>query len=106
MLLKKTYHLKDGTIQTTFYTSKCNYCGKTFIKFQNKTLYCSTECKYRSTQDNKAAYQRKRRKQIREGHLISNENQKLGTYRFPKKIKNWTDELQRIKYAKRKAGII
>lgn len=106
MLLKKTYHLKDGTIQTTFYLSKCKYCGKLFIKFQNKTLYCSTECKCKSTQDSKAAYQRKRRKQIREGHLISNETEKLGTIHFPKKIGDWIEEQRRIKYAKRKAGII
>lgn len=106
MLLKKTDYLKDGTIQTTFYLSKCQYCGKTFIKFQNKTLYCSTECKCKSTQDNKAAYQRKRRKQIREGHLISNETEKLGTIHFPKKIGDWIEEQRRIKYAKRKAGII
>lgn len=106
MLLKKEIKLDDGTIQTTFYVSKCKYCGKTFIKFQNKTLYCSTECKCRSTQDNKAKYQRKRRKSIREGHLISNETEKLGTIHFPKKIGDWLEERRRLKYAKRKAGII
>lgn len=106
MLLVKELKLDDGTIQTTFYTSKCKYCGKLFIKFQNKTLYCSTECKCRSVQDSKAAYQRKRRKQIREGHLISNETEKLGTTFFPKKIGSWIEEQRRIKYAKRKAGII
>lgn len=106
MLLKKNIKYKDGTIQTQFYVTKCKYCGKRFIKFQNKTLYCSTECKCKSTQDNKAKYQRKRRKHIREGHLISNETEKLGTIHFPKKIENWIEERQRIKYAKRKAGII
>jgi len=106
MLLKKQIKLKDGTIQTQFYTYKCRYCGKTFIKTENKTMYCSENCKRKTTQDNKAKYQRKRRKSIREGHLISNETQKLGTTYFPKKIGDWTDELKRIKYAKRKAGII
>lgn len=106
MLLKKNIKCKDGTIQTQFYLSKCKYCGKLFIKFQNKTLYCSQECKCKSTQDNKAKYQRKRRKSIREGHLISNETEKLGTTYFPKKIGSWIEEQRRIKYAKRKAGII
>ncbi|WP_407454807.1 hypothetical protein [Methanobrevibacter sp.] len=50
--------------------------------------------------------QRKRRKKIREGHLISNETEKLGTIHFPKKIGDWIEERKRIKYAKRKAGII
>ena len=106
ILLKKNIKCKDGTIQTQFYTRKCKYCGKTFIKFQNKTLYCSPECKCRITQDNKAKYQRKRRKSIREGHLIINENKKIGTTYFPKKIGDWVEERKRIIYAKRKAGII
>ncbi len=106
MLLKKQIKYKDGTVQTQFYTYKCKYCGKLFIKFENKTMYCSDECRCKSNQDNKAKYQRKRRKQINNGELISNETKKLGTIHFPKKIGDWIEERQRIKYAQRKAGII
>lgn len=106
MLLKKEIKLEDGTIQTQFYVTKCRYCGNRFIKFENKTLYCSTECKCKSTQDNKAKYQRKRRKQIRDGHLISNETKKLGTFHFPQSINDWVEEHEIIKKAKRTAGII
>lgn len=106
MLLKKQIQYPDGSIQTQFYKSTCKYCGRTFIKFENKTQYCTPECACKSTQDNKARYQRKRRKQINNGTLISNENKKLGTTYFPKKIGDWTEEHRRIKYAKRKAGII
>lgn len=69
-------------------------------------MHCSTECARKSTQDNKAKYQRKRRKLINSGELISNETRKIGTIHFPKKIGDWVEELKRIKYAKRKAGII
>ena len=96
----------DGSIQTCFATYKCKYCGKTFIKFENKKMYCSTECACKSTQDNKAKYQRKRRKLINSGELVSNETRKIGTIHFPEKIGDWVEELKRIKYAKRKAGII
>ena len=97
--------LKDGTIQTQFYIKKCLYCGSIFIKFENKTLYCSEFCRCKSNQDNKAKYQRKRRKLIRAGVLITNENNKLGSFYFPKTTGNWTEELKIIKNAKRKAGI-
>ncbi|WP_305554581.1 hypothetical protein [Methanobrevibacter sp. V74] len=106
MLLKKSYECSDGSIQTCFATYTCKYCGKTFIKFENKKMYCSIECACKSTQDNKAKYQRKRRKLINSGELVSNETRKLGTIHFPEEIGDWVDELKRVKYAKRKAGII
>ena len=104
--MKMLYEKIKGDPQMRFYLSKCKYCGSVFIKFENKTMYCSADCKCKMNQDNKAKYQRKRRKQIREGHLISNETKKLGTTYFPKKIKDWSEELNLIKKAKRKAGII
>lgn len=73
---------------------------------KQKKMYCSTECTCKSTQDNKAKYQRKRRKLINSGELVSNETRKIGTIHFPEKIGDWVEELKRIKYAKRKAGII
>lgn len=106
MLLKKLHEYEDGSIQTCFETRTCKYCGRTYIKIQNKTLYCSPECKHKSTQDNKAKYQRKRRKLINDGELISNETRKLGTVHFSKKIENWVEEQKQVIYAKRKAGIL
>lgn len=90
-----------------FYLAKCKYCGNLFIKFENKTLYCSEDCKCKSTQDNKAKYQRKRRKLIREGELVSNETKKIGTTYFPKSpITNFKEEYSLIRKAKKKVGII
>lgn len=86
--------------------SICKYCGKPFTKKHNKQLYCSEECSHKATQDNKARYQRKRRKSIRDGELISNETQKLGTIYFPKEKGNWDLEKEYIERAKRNAGII
>lgn len=84
---------------------KCKYCGKEFIKKHNRQMYCSKECKCKSTQDNKAKYQRKRRKLINKGELISNETQKLGTVYFPNEIGNWDKERQYIKRAQRSVGL-
>ena len=84
--------------------SKCKYCGKTYTKTENKTAFCSDECRHKSKQDSKAKYQRKRRKQIREGTLISNERNYIGTGLlskhanpdFKKEHKNILKERQRI----------
>ena len=65
MLLKKT--LNDP--QTQFYISKCKYCGRIFIKFENKTMYC----RIWAIREQKAKYQQKCRK------LISNELREPGT---------------------------
>lgn len=106
MFLEKLFEHKDGSIQTGFALRKCKYCGKHFIKLQNKTLYCSQGCRDKSTQDNKARYQRQRRLLIRKGELISNENKKLGTTYFPEYSPDWQKEKELIKKAKRNAGII
>ena len=71
MLLKKT--LNDP--QTQFYISKCKYCGRIFIKFENKTMYC----RIWAIREQKAKYQQKRRKLINDGELISNELREPGT---------------------------
>lgn len=75
MLLKK---IPDDQ-QTQFYISKCKYCGRIFIKFENRTCYCREACRTWALKEQKAKYQQKRRKDIRDGVLISNENNKLGT---------------------------
>ena len=106
MFLEKLYTYKDGSIQTGLPVRKCKYCGRDYIKLQNKTLYCSQNCRDKANQDNKAKYQRKRRKSIREGELISNENNKVGTTYFPEHTDNWKTEQEIVKKAKRNAGII
>lgn len=75
MLLKKILN----NPQTRFYISKCKYCGRVFIKFENKTGYCREACRTWAVREQKARYQQKRRKLINDGELISNENNKLGT---------------------------
>ena len=102
----KLYAYEDGSIQTGLPVRTCKYCGKDYIKLQNKTLYCSKECKHKSTQDNKARYQRRRRQSIRNSELISNETRKLGTTYFPEHTCDWQKEREMIKKAKRNAGII
>lgn len=102
MLLKK---IKDDP-QTRFWVTTCKYCGSTFIKLENATKYCSKHCRDKATQDNKANYQRKRRRKIRNGELISNETEKIGTFYFSKKINSWEDETCQVKNAKRKSRIL
>lgn len=75
MLLKKI----PGQEQTMFYTAKCRYCGRLFIKFQNKTTLCSYRCRVKSKQDSTAKSQRKRRKAINDGSLIVRDKEQLGT---------------------------
>ena len=41
MLFKKI----KGDPQARFWVATCNYCGSTFIKFQNATKYCSRKCR-------------------------------------------------------------
>lgn len=65
--------------QTQFYISKCKYCGRIFIKFENKTGYCREACRTWAVREQKAKYQQKRRKLINDGELISNELREPGT---------------------------
>lgn len=68
-----------GDPQLRWYISKCKYCGTTYTKTQNRTMFCSNECRTKSKQDSKAKYQRKRRKLIRDREIISNERNYIGT---------------------------
>ena len=105
MLLKKI----PGTSQTRFYVSKCRYCGKPFIKVENRSTLCSYKCRVKSQQDSKAEYQRKRRKAINDGTLISNETKQLGTSTvyLSKGIKStFEDEHLVILKEKRRVGIL
>ena len=109
MLLKKGEKFKDGTIQMKFYISICHYCGKPFVKIHNRSTLCSYECKVKSTQDNKARYQRNRRKLINKGVLISNETNQIGTSTvlLSKNIKSdFEEEHNVILKEKKRVGLI
>lgn len=102
MLLKKT--LNDP--QTRFYISKCKYCGRIFIKFENKTCYCREACRTWAVREQKAKYQQKRRKLINDGELISNENNKLGTsYLSKHRNSNFNKELVSIRREAKRIGV-
>lgn len=83
----------------------CNYCGKKYTKTHNREMYCSNKCRYNALREQKAAYQRKRRKLIREGVLISCETTKVGSVFFPKTIGDWELEEKYIQRAKKAAHI-
>ena len=73
-----------STVQMTlenkpYYPNKCKWCGKPFKKTHNRQEYCSKECFRFARLEQKAIYQRKRRKLINKGELISNESQHIGT---------------------------
>lgn len=106
---KMLYEKIPGDPQMRFYISRCNYCKRLFIKFENRSTLCSYKCKVKSTQDNKAKYQRKRRKAINDGELISNETNQIGTSTvlLSKSIKdNFVDEHNVILREKRRVGLI
>ena len=61
----------DIMVPYTNYT--CKWCGKPFLKKHNKEMYCCDECREQARLDQAAKYQRKRRKLIKNGVLVSNE---------------------------------
>lgn len=98
------------TVQMTldnepYYPNKCKWCGKPFEKTHNRQEYCSDRCFRFARLEQKAVYQRKRRKMINDGELISNESKHLGTgflgehcHDDPKKeYESIQKELKRIK---------
>lgn len=70
-----------STIQLTLegnvsYNATCKYCGKKFNKTANKQCYCCDDCRSNALREQKAEYQRNRRKLVREGVLIVSEKEK------------------------------
>ena len=109
MLFKKGKKFKDGTVQMRFYVIKCKYCGKPFIKVHNRSTLCSYRCKVKCKQVSNAAYQRKRRKKINDGTLISNETNQIGTttvYLSKSKKNSFEDEYEVILKEKQRVGLI
>lgn len=102
MLFKRV----PGDPQLYYYISKCKYCGTTYIKTENKSGFCSDECRRKSIQDSKARYQRKRRKLIRDGVLISNERNYIGTGLLSKHANNdWSKEHKSILKELKRIGV-
>ena len=68
----------DGGV---YYNSTCKYCWSKFNKDHNRQEYCCEECSMKALKEQKAAYQRKRRKLIRDGEKVvrDSEKKKLGT---------------------------
>ncbi len=100
------FHRIPGDPQARFYISRCKYCGTKYVKIANKTAFCSDECRCKSKQDSKARYQRKRRKLIRDGELVSNENNYVGTGFLSKHRRtNFKDEYLSILKEKRRIGV-
>lgn len=79
MMITKQLMFTNGGQLIPYKDCICQYCGKPFLKKYRTEKYCSDECRTFALQEQKAEYQRKRRKQIKEGLLISNENKHLGT---------------------------
>lgn len=72
--LMSTVQLKlNGEI---YYNSTCKYCGKPFNKTHNRQMYCSPYCCKQAVREQKARYQRKRRKLVRDGVLIVTDREK------------------------------
>lgn len=69
---------KDGLL-VQYTNAECKWCGKKFFKEHNKQMYCCDFCRSQALKEQKARYQRKRRKDIRDGVLVSNENNYVGT---------------------------
>jgi len=105
VMLKRT----PGEEQSQFYISICSYCGKPYFRTHNKNTLCSYKCRIRSEQDSKAKYQRKRRKQIKDGKLIVRDKQQLGTSTvlLSKKPKpTFEEEHLALKKEMRRVGLI
>lgn len=99
------YEKSQGEPQVRFYVSKCKYCGKTFIKFQNKTCYCSSQCRSYAAQDQKASFARKYRRMIREGLMVRKETY-LGTGCLTENpLGNFEDELLRVRKELNRIGV-
>ena len=73
----------SSTVQLTLegnihYNAKCSYCGKPFDKtgLPNRVMYCSEKCRMNARLEQKAAYQRKRRRLARNGVIIISDKEK------------------------------
>ena len=92
----------------TMKTKKCKWCGATFKTTPPKhnQLYCSDYCKQEALKESKRKYFHKRRLQILNGHLKTNELVKLGnTYLSKTRHEDDDKELQSIRAEMRRLGL-
>ena len=90
-----------------FTNAVCKYCGKEFFKTSNKTCYCSDRCRNLALREQKAKYQRERRRKIRNGVIVSNESSYVGTgFLSHKKRDNEEDELAAIRKEMKRLKVI
>ena len=97
MALTKTIQTRFNILQNwilePYYKDTCQYCGKPFNKGYKTEKYCCDDCRKKAKQDSNARYQQKRRKNIKYGYLVSNENEHIGTnYLSSKPRDNFDDE--------------
>lgn len=73
---------EEDTIHKQENKKHCKYCGKPFTKTHNRQVYCSDKCRLNARREQKARYQAKRRKKIKQKLLIVDEYKKynLGSY--------------------------
>ena len=102
------YKFKEDMSTMEPYTDYiCKYCGKPFLKKYRTEKYCSDECRTKAHQDQDAEYQRKKRRLIHNGEIISNERKYVGTgYLSHRKQEKDEDEHAAIRKEMRRLKLI
>ena len=86
----------DG-VMVPFTNARCKYCGKPFFRTHKNTCYCSDRCRNLALKEQKAKYQRERRKKIRNGEIVSNESKYVGTgFLSHKRQESFEDEMKAL----------
>lgn len=89
--IQTRFNILENYCLEKFYDTRCAYCGTWFNKKYRTEKYCSDDCRHKAVQDQKARYQVKRRKSMKYGFLISNENKRLGTGYVSEHMREDTD---------------
>lgn len=95
----------NGGILIPLTNAICKYCGKPFKKV-HKRCYCSDECRLNALREQKAKYQRERRKRIRNGELVSMETEYVGTgFLSENRRESFDEEMKALEKEKKRLGI-
>ena len=95
----------DGGILIPLTNAKCKWCGKPFHKHYNEK-YCSDHCRKEALREQKAKYQRERRKKIRNGELVSLETEYIGTgFLSARRQEDFDKEQAALDKEKRRIGL-
>ena len=76
---QKTWYDKYCRKKPEHSIAVCKYCGETFEKSHESEVYCCDKCREHAILESAAKYQRKRRRSINNGELVSNEYRYVGT---------------------------